>query len=153
MKQKLLISIFLLTLAVQLFSQNSYQLVINSNNDEICRDFAILPDGGLIMSYISRPEYSSAFSCHFIRVNAFGEIINDFSISNPDGDCIIHNILSINENSFVGIGEWKHQGGNSEIWYIGFDTDLFIQWEKKYLIQGNWIARLHSFIDTNGDIN
>jgi hypothetical protein len=152
MKQRLLITIFFFSLGIQLFSQNSYQLVISSNNDEVCRDLAILPDGGLIMTYISRIEYSSAFSCHIIRINALGEIINDVSISNPDGDCIIHNILSIGGGSFLGLGEWKHQGGNSEIWYIGFDTNLSIQWEKKYLIQANWIARLHSFIDSNGYI-
>jgi hypothetical protein len=118
----------------------------------MCSDYIILPDKGFIMTYFSATEYNLPYKTHLVKVNSIGEITTEITISNPDGDCILHNLLLLQNGDIVGIGEWKHPNENSEIWYIGIDTSLSIKWEKKYLINANWIAKIRSFINNEGNI-
>ena len=148
----LLILLFWITILTDSYSQNSFQMKISTINDDWPSDFVMMPDGGFIMSYISRPDYTSSYTNHFIRVNKQGEITSQDSISNPNGSCIIYNMLLSSGGNIIGVGQWQDQDGNNELWYTCIDTMLTIHWNKKYVINGNRIFRTHSIINLDGNI-
>jgi len=147
------IILFLLIKTVSFaFSQGCFQSSIASTQNEENFDFIALPDGGLIMTYIASDDYTSYFSNHFVHMDNQGKIIKELVFSNPDGDCIIQSLLSPDGVNLVGIGSWDYQGVSTQIWYVGLDTSLTVNWNKKYILSENSILSLHSFINDKNNI-
>ncbi|MBL7113048.1 MAG: T9SS type A sorting domain-containing protein [Bacteroidales bacterium] len=134
------------------YSQHSFELLISNTHDEY--PFEILQWGSedYFITTISREDYTSKYFSKIIRISCTGEITGEREVENPDGDCILYNLLQTGENSMVAIGEWKYVGTNSDIWYVGLDTSLNIQWSKKYDLSADWIIFIRSFINSEGKI-
>jgi len=134
------------------YSQHSFELLISNTNDEYPFEVFQTEQGEYFMAMISRVEYTDYFYSKIIRISPLGVIMGETEIVNPEGDCILYNLLRTGENTMVAIGEWKHTGANSEIWYVSLDTSLNILWDKKYKIDEDWITFIRSFINSEGNI-
>jgi len=132
--------------------QYSFELLISNTNEEYPFEVFQTEQGDYFITSISRKEYTDYYYSKIIRISPQGAISREIEIVNPDGECILYNLLQTGENTMVGIGEWKHAGTDSEIWYVGLDTALNILWDKKYNIDGDWIMFIRSFINSEGKI-
>lgn len=148
----LLTFLFLLSLSIIVSGQEHFKLWLDNSNDEYPRDPVQLADGGFIMPVVSRITFYDFFSQKILHISPQGNILKEKIIINPEGDCHIHNLIYVNDSTLIGIGEWKLNGQNSKLWYLCFDTDLNIRWEKKYETSNDWFIWLRSFIDSDNNV-
>ena len=144
--------LILSTLNIVVSGQRSFLLMLENTQDEYIRDPVQLADGSFVMPVISRISFEDYFCQKILHISDNGDILNQRIIENPEGDCHIHNLVYANDSTLIGIGEWKISGQNSKLWYICFDTDLKIRWEKKYETSNNSLLYLRSFIDSDNHI-
>ena len=143
--------IFILNLFLfQGFCQSTFELLIDNNHDEYPFEVIQTGHGDYFLVAASREDYTSSFYTQILHISQDGEILDTTELHNSDGDCIMYNLLQTGENSMVAVGERKHAGAASDLWYIGFDTSLLVQWEKTYEVDGDWIKFIRSFISQNG---
>jgi hypothetical protein len=144
--------LFLISLNITLFGQESFKVILENTNDEYPRSPVQLTDGSFILPLISRATYFDFFNQQILHISAQGNILNQILITNPDGDCHIHNMVYANDSTIIGIGEWKINGQNSKLWYVCIDANLQIRWEKKYETNNDWFELLRSFIDSENNV-
>jgi len=132
--------------------QTDFQLWLNNTNNEYSRDLVELADGGFVISIASQTDFDSSLYTKIQRYSASGSLIKEINIVNPEWDCRIENLVLSGDSLIVGIGEWKHHNQNSEIWYLGMDTQLNIVFNKKYEVNNVWFEQTRSFVSSEGNI-
>lgn len=132
--------------------QNTYSLVLGTTNEELCSEALELDDGSMMFSLITKVTSTSPYYSQMVKINRTGNVQLGPLFDNPDGKCMIRNIVCLGENEIITIGEWEWTIESTKIWYMGIDSNFNIFWDKKYPVIDNWIMFVRSLVNTSGDV-
>ncbi len=153
MKKTGLIYILLLLSTFKIYAQNSFELLVENNNDQIITDVVELPDGSFVMTGISEyPRIQIAPQGFLIKVNEQG-IITDSVALNDFSYCMLNNIHVYNNELYV-IAALKES--TDSVFYLGllkFNMDLELLDVRKNILPGNkQIGFVNSIIDSDANL-
>jgi hypothetical protein len=123
-----------MSLGMIIFSQNSFELLIQMPNYEVPGDMIIDNQGDYIIVGSSLNFDTDVSSGLLIKVSASGDVLSELIYSVPDSTCLFNNIVQLDSGYLVFGGIGTISSGMTSILICSFDFDLNFQWQKEYLI-------------------
>jgi hypothetical protein len=151
-KTGLILSIlFICTLSVN--AQNTFELLIENNYDEILFDVTELPDGNFILTgTFEDPSQAWVFHGYLIKINENGVITNSVYL-NEYSYCMLHNIHFYNNKLYVIAALQENADTNFTLGLFRLNTDLEILDVKTNVLPGNkQIGFVNSIIDSDSNL-
>jgi hypothetical protein len=101
-------------------AQNSFELLIQNEEDQIPKGLIEENNGNIICSIFDEPD------AHLIKINIFGEIIGSLKIDSPvNGNCNISEFIKCDTDHFSAFGEFNTDT-SFYLWYLKLDYNLTI---------------------------
>jgi hypothetical protein len=129
-------------------SQSTFSLFLSNENNELPAGILELNNGNYILSYNSAAP-SEYFDQNFMLIDANGQLISSWKLTDPSGSCGIGEMYQINDSTIVGVGTFNNGFQNSDIWLVGMDNQLNKKWEKKYRTQNLYSISIHSIMESD----
>lgn len=136
---------FCLFFASSVTPQTTFKYLYSSPLDEISKSLIEDNEGNI---YFAVHNYNYAL---IIKLDFEGLFLDSISIYNPEGTCNLEELIKIDDNHFVALGDWTSDS-TSELWYVKVDNNLQIIEDKKLNSNGWYLFELHHLINHNGNI-
>lgn len=146
--------IFFLFFVVTCFSvkaQNSFYLQIGKAGFcEYPTNLVELPNGNFIVASLISDDYYETKEQKIQIIGPNGEFLSDIMINKEDAE--ISDLMYYNDSLIVGVGNHK-RNDTLFLWYLGFDCNLNITFDKEYATTSDGFLLMRSFIDSRNHIN
>jgi hypothetical protein len=140
-----IIIIFCFLFASSVIPQSTFKYLYSSPLNEISKSLFEDNDGNI---YFAVKNYNYAL---IIKLDYEGLFLDSISIYNPEGSCNLEELIKIDDDHFVALGNWKSDT-ISELWYVLFDINLEIESDKRLDSYGLYIFDFQHIINHNGNI-
>ncbi len=151
-KTGLILGILLIfTLSVN--AQNTFELLVENNLDEVILDVCELPDGSYVLTgFYKDPNQVDIFHGYLIKINENG-VVTDSIYLNEYAYCMLHNIHFYNNELYVIAALKENTDTNFTLGLFRLNTDLEIFDVKTSVLPGNkQIGLVNSIIDSDENL-
>jgi hypothetical protein len=115
------------------FSQTpTFTTKYSTLQDEMPTDAVETADGGFIIAAKQGDRASYIYHTLLIKINSMGDTVNTRVLSDPDGNCFIFNLHKSDDGNFFGSGSYQVSTTERNIWFIKFDENLNLLFDKKH---------------------
>ncbi len=152
MKKLYIIFLLIIFISKPIYSQNTFEIVIDSPLDDRPIDIIEEYNGNFIITARKIDYYTTPVSYHtyLFKIDYKGNLLND-TIIKYNNDCEISNIIKTSDNNYIGLGTAKSDTSDKfNFWVIKFDSVFNISLDKKYYT--NYTSGIQSLIDNNENI-
>jgi hypothetical protein len=153
MKKIAMVSVIFFLTIFSAYSQNTFELLVENNYDEIVLDVIELPDGNFILvGTYEDPNQSDIYHGYIIKMNNTGNIISSAYI-NDYSYCMLHNVHFYNDELYVIATLRENTDTNFVIGLFRFNTDLGLLDVNINSLEGNkQIGFVNSIIDSDSNL-
>ncbi len=131
MKKNIILTIFVLSLSISVFSQNTFDLTISSENKIVLKDLIELNDGSFIMS--GKKQDNQICRGYIVKMDSEGKITEETIIEIPDSNFVIEKIIPKNNSFFLyGFAGSRNYGFYNTYIIRKYDLNFNLIFEKKY---------------------
>ena len=138
-------TIFIIILAIPTFGQTSFEYLLNDDIDQLPWSIIELEDEYIINVWQDRT------STLIIKIDNNGFLIDSIGFYNPNGTCILGNLINTDDNHIIGLGTYTIDTLDY-LWFIKLDSDLSIIEEKLHYIKDFYGYNLPVIINQDGNI-
>ena len=118
---------------LMIYSQSSFVFKYSTINDEWPSDVIQTSDGGFIVS-AAIGTFFNQYQTLLIRLSASGDSVKTLKISEPNGYCVITDLVKLDNGLFVGIGQIQFFSGEYKLWLVRFTDSLTVISSKYYAL-------------------
>lgn len=109
-----------------------------------------LPNGNFIVASLISDDYYETKEQKLQIIGPNGELLSDIIIEKEDAE--LSDLMYYNDSLIVGVGNHK-RNDTLFLWYLGFDCNLNITFDKEYASKSDRFLLTRSFIDSRNHIN
>lgn len=134
-----------IVLTIPIFGQSSFEYLLDDNKDHWPWSIVELNDNYIINVWQERT------STLIIKLDNNGSLIDSVGLYNPNGTCILGNLLVSDSNQIIGLGIYTIDT-LEYLWFVKFDEELSIIEEKIHYIKDFCGYDLPAIINQEGNI-
>jgi len=126
---KTLILLSLMPLSVQ--AQSGFIYRYSTPEDEWPSDIVQTSDGGYIIS-AAIGTFFNQYQTLLIRLSSSGDTIMTQKLSEPNGYCVMTDLVKMEDGSYMGIGQMQTFANGYKLWLVRFNESLTILLNKSF---------------------
>lgn len=143
--------LFFVIIGFSVQAQESFYLELGKAGfNEYPTDLIELNNGNYVVAYLISDDYYVTKKQKLLILASNGISLSDIIINKEDAE--ISDLMYYNDSLLVGIGNFK-RNDTLFLWYLGFDSNLNIIFDKEYATTSDGFLSTKSFIDSKNQIN